>query len=47
LNGRVVTQKTIGIIDRATIDVSLLQSATYMVIISSKQGNVITRLLIE
>jgi subtilisin-like proprotein convertase family protein len=47
LNGRVVTQKTIGIIDRATIDVSLLQSATYMVIISSKQGNVIKRLLIE
>jgi subtilisin-like proprotein convertase family protein len=47
LNGRVVIQKTIGIIDRATFDVSLLQSATYMVIISSKQGNVIKRLLIE
>jgi hypothetical protein len=47
LNGRVVIQKTIGIVDRATINVFLLQSATYMVVINSKQGNVIKRLLIE
>ena len=47
LNGRLVLQKTIGIVEAATIDVSFLQSATYMVMINSQQGKVIKRLLIE
>ena len=47
LRGRLMIRNNIEGIESITIDTSILQSATYMIVIESKYGNIIKRLLIE
>jgi hypothetical protein len=47
LNGRLMIKNNMEGIESITIDTSILQSATYMIVIESKYGNIIKRLLIE
>ncbi|MDB3977349.1 T9SS type A sorting domain-containing protein [Flavobacteriaceae bacterium] len=47
LKGRLMIKNNIEGIESITIDTSILQSATYMIVIESKYRNIIKRLLIE
>ncbi|MDC0096798.1 choice-of-anchor J domain-containing protein [bacterium] len=47
LNGRLMIKNNMEGIESITIDTSILQSATYMIVIESKYGNIVKRLLIE
>ena len=47
LNGRLVIKNEIESLETITIDTSILQSATYMIVIESKYGKTVKRLLIE
>ena len=47
LNGRLVIKNKIESLEIITIDLSILQSATYMIVIQTKYGKTVKRLLIE
>ncbi|WP_368736422.1 T9SS type A sorting domain-containing protein, partial [Patiriisocius marinus] len=47
LNGRVVLTEILNNIETSTIDVTLLQSATYLVTIDGDAGQITKRLIIE
>ena len=47
LNGRLMIKNNMEGIESITIDTSILQSATYIIVIESKYRNIIKRLLIE
>ena len=47
LNGRLVITNKIGVVEDITIDTSILQSATYMIVIQTQYGKIVKRLLIE
>ena len=47
LNGRLMIKNNMEEIESITIDTSILQSATYIIVIESKYRNIIKRLLIE
>jgi hypothetical protein len=47
LNGRLLIKNKIESLEIITIDLSILQSATYMIVIQTKYGKTVKRLLIE